>query len=89
MQSTQDTPRRSFWGWGRADFALTDITPGVVTQHHAVGRDRPPSYEAQTSPLLRATLAAAKHQLDPAGILNPGVLIDPENRKIGQRGALL
>ena len=61
---------------------------GTVTHHHAVGRDHRPGYEAQTAPLFRATLAAAKHQLDPAGILNPGVLIDPMNRKIGPRGAL-
>jgi enoyl-CoA hydratase/carnithine racemase len=32
--------------------------------------------------------AAAKQRLDPAGILNPGVLIDPIGRKIGQTGAM-
>jgi hypothetical protein len=26
--------------------------------------------------------------LDPAGILNPGVLIDPEGRSVGVRGAM-
>lgn len=61
---------------------------GTVTHHHAVGRDHRPGYEVQTSPLLRGALAGAKSRLDPNGILNPGVLIDPENRNVGIRGVL-
>ncbi|WP_319825410.1 FAD-binding oxidoreductase [Thalassovita sp.] len=61
---------------------------GTVTHHHAVGRDHRSGYEAQTSPLLRAALSGAKAQLDPQSILNPGVLIDPANRTVGQRGVL-
>lgn len=61
---------------------------GTVTHHHAVGRDHRPGYEAQTAPLLREALRGAKAQLDPQGILNPGVLIDPANRSVGQRGVL-
>jgi alkyldihydroxyacetonephosphate synthase len=61
---------------------------GTITHHHAVGRDHRDGYERETPGLFRAALAAAKHQLDPAGIMNPGVLIDPTGRKIGQTGAM-
>jgi alkyldihydroxyacetonephosphate synthase len=61
---------------------------GTITHHHAVGRDHRSGYEGQSSPLFRNALAAAKQSLDPAGILNPGVLIDPIDRTVGIRGAL-
>ena len=50
---------------------------GTITHHHAVGRDHRPWYDKQRPPLFAETLRAAKKTLDPAGILNPGVLIDP------------
>jgi alkyldihydroxyacetonephosphate synthase len=50
---------------------------GTITHHHAVGRDHKVGYEQQTSDLYRQTLVATKKSLDPAGILNPGALIDP------------
>ena len=61
---------------------------GTVTHHHAVGRDHRPGYEKQIPPLFRAALTAAKTALDPAGVMNPGVLIDPAGRAVGQRGVL-
>jgi alkyldihydroxyacetonephosphate synthase len=61
---------------------------GTVTHHHAVGRDHRPGYEAEVPGLFRAALAAAKARLDPAGILNPGVLIDPVGRTVGLTGAM-
>jgi len=61
---------------------------GTVTHHHAVGRDHRPGYEKQIPPLFRAALIAAKSALDPAGVMNPGVLIDPAGRKVGQTGVL-
>ena len=51
---------------------------GTITHHHAVGRDHMPWYERQRPPLFGAALAAAKGALDPAGILNPGVLVPIE-----------
>jgi alkyldihydroxyacetonephosphate synthase len=51
---------------------------GTITHHHAVGRDHMPWYERQRPPLFGAALAAAKRALDPAGILNPGVLLPVE-----------
>jgi alkyldihydroxyacetonephosphate synthase len=51
---------------------------GTITHHHAVGRDHMTWYERQRPPLFGAALAAAKRALDPAGILNPGVLLPVE-----------
>jgi alkyldihydroxyacetonephosphate synthase len=50
---------------------------GTITHHHAVGRDHRPWYDRQRPELFAAALKAAKHALDPRGLLNPGVLIDP------------
>jgi alkyldihydroxyacetonephosphate synthase len=50
---------------------------GTITHHHAVGRDHRPWYDRQRPDPFAAALRAAKGALDPAGILNPGVLIDP------------
>ncbi len=48
---------------------------GTITHHHAVGRTHRPWYDRERPPLFAAALAAAKRELDPAGICNPGVLI--------------
>lgn len=61
---------------------------GTITHHHAVGRDHRSGYEKEVDPLFRRLLQAAKQSVDPQGILNPGVLIDPLNRQPGIRGAL-
>src|SRR3954451_8360473 len=50
---------------------------GTITHHHAVGRDHRPWYDRQRPNLFASALAAAKQVLDPAQVLNPGVLIDP------------
>jgi len=50
---------------------------GTITHHHAVGRDHRPWYDRQRPAPFAAALRAANAELDPAGILNPGVLIDP------------
>ena len=50
---------------------------GTITHHHAVGRDHRPWYDRQRPTPFAAALRAAKAELDPAGMLNPGVLIDP------------
>jgi alkyldihydroxyacetonephosphate synthase len=47
---------------------------GTITHHHAVGRDHQPWYIRQRPELFGAALRAAKSALDPAGILNPGVI---------------
>jgi alkyldihydroxyacetonephosphate synthase len=50
---------------------------GTITHHHAVGRDHRPWYDRQRPAPFAAALRAAKAELDPHAILNPGVLIDP------------
>jgi alkyldihydroxyacetonephosphate synthase len=49
----------------------------TITHHHAVGRDHRPGYDRQRPEPFAVALRAAKSALDPAGVLNPGVLIDP------------
>ena len=49
----------------------------TVTHHHAVGRDHRPGYDRQRPEPFALALRAAKGALDPAGVLNPGVLLDP------------
>jgi alkyldihydroxyacetonephosphate synthase len=53
---------------------------GTITHHHAVGRDHMPWYQRQRPALFGAALRAAKQALDPAGVLNPGVLVPARNR---------
>jgi alkyldihydroxyacetonephosphate synthase len=50
---------------------------GTITHHHAVGRDHRPWYDRQRPDPFADALRAAKRAVDPAGMLNPGVLIDP------------
>jgi alkyldihydroxyacetonephosphate synthase len=49
---------------------------GTITHHHAVGRDHMPWYRAQRPGLFGKAFEGAKRALDPAGIMNPGVLTD-------------
>jgi alkyldihydroxyacetonephosphate synthase len=48
----------------------------TITHHHAVGRDHRPWYDRQRPEPFAAALRAAKAAVDPAGILNPGVLLE-------------
>jgi alkyldihydroxyacetonephosphate synthase len=50
---------------------------GTITHHHAVGRDHRPWYDRQRPDLFADALRAAKSAVDPARVLNPGVLLDP------------
>src|SRR4051812_8490194 len=49
---------------------------GTITHHHAVGRDHRDWYDVQRPDVFAAALRAAKSAVDPAGMLNPGVLVD-------------
>jgi len=48
---------------------------GTITHHHAVGRDHAPYMEAEVGRVGLDLIRAAKEQLDPAGIMNPGKLL--------------
>jgi alkyldihydroxyacetonephosphate synthase len=66
--------------WDEIKAAVSDVlidAGGTITHHHAVGRDHRPWYDRQRPQPFADALRAAKHALDPAGLLNPGVLIDP------------
>jgi alkyldihydroxyacetonephosphate synthase len=53
---------------------------GTITHHHAVGRSHRQWYDRQRPELFAKVLASAKRTLDPRWILNPGVLIDRDER---------
>lgn len=66
--------------WAELKKAASDAVlanGGTITHHHAVGRMHRPWYDRQRPELFAEALRAAKHAVDPNGILNPGVLIDP------------
>ncbi len=48
---------------------------GTISHHHGVGVDHRPWLEAEIGPLGVGVLRAVKDRLDPAGVLNPGVLV--------------
>ncbi len=66
--------------WAEIKAAASDAliaAGGTITHHHAVGRDHRPWYDKQRPDLFASALRAAKRALDPRGVMNPGVLIDP------------
>ena len=71
---------RSIEQWRAIKGAASDAliaAGGTITHHHAVGRDHRPWYDRQRPELFAAALRAAKGALDPRGMMNPGVLIEP------------
>jgi FAD/FMN-containing dehydrogenase len=66
--------------WQAIKDAASDVLiadGGTITHHYAVGREHRPWYDRQRPDLFAAALKATKKTLDPRGIMNPGVLIDP------------
>ncbi len=64
--------------WRTAKAAASDAilaAGGSITHHHGVGTDHRDWYEREVGDLAVAALRQAKRALDPAGILNPGVLV--------------
>jgi alkyldihydroxyacetonephosphate synthase len=49
---------------------------GTITHHHAVGRDHRPWYDRERPDGFARALRAVKRELDPSGVMNPGVLFD-------------
>lgn len=80
------TPSTMIDTWKEIKCATNEICVskgGTVTHHHAVGRDhRPNGYDIQRDDLFSKVLIEAKAALDPKGIMNPGVLIDPKSKTI-------
>jgi alkyldihydroxyacetonephosphate synthase len=66
--------------WAAVKRAVSDAIlsgGGTITHHHAVGRDHRPWYDRQRPEPFAQALRGAKAAVDPAGIMNPGVLVDP------------
>jgi len=66
--------------WQAIKRAVSDVVigeGGTITHHHAVGREHRRWYEQQRPAPFAAALRGAKAAVDPEGIMNPGVLIDP------------
>lgn len=64
--------------WLSAKAAASDamIENGAsITHHHAVGQDHKPWLAREIGPVGVRMLRALKQELDPTGVLNPGVLI--------------
>jgi alkyldihydroxyacetonephosphate synthase len=64
--------------WQLAKRAASDAIAangGTITHHHAVGRDHAPWMEQEIGAGGLELLRAAKDELDPAGIMNPGKLL--------------
>jgi alkyldihydroxyacetonephosphate synthase len=75
--SAQGRPGAEIEMWDAIKAAASDAVlrnGGTITHHHAVGRDHMPWYTKQRPALFGDALAAAKSTLDPAGVMNPGVL---------------
>lgn len=66
--------------WAEVKKAASDALArhgGTITHHHAVGRMHREHYDRERPALFAEVLRAAKRTLDPEGLLNPGVLLDP------------
>ncbi|MFI4977628.1 MAG: FAD-binding oxidoreductase [Solirubrobacterales bacterium] len=66
--------------WAAIKRAVSEVViaeGGTITHHHAVGRDHRPWYDVQRPEPFAAALRGAKAAVDPHGIMNPGVLLDP------------
>jgi alkyldihydroxyacetonephosphate synthase len=64
--------------WATAKRAASEAimrAGGTITHHHGVGRDHRGQLAAEIGPVGVEVLRAVKRGLDPAGVLNPGVLV--------------
>jgi alkyldihydroxyacetonephosphate synthase len=64
--------------WQAAKAAASDamVAAGAtITHHHAVGTDHRPWLAGEIGPVGVRVLRAVKAELDPTGVLNPGVLV--------------
>jgi alkyldihydroxyacetonephosphate synthase len=78
--SARGTPGGENEQWAAIKHAVSEAVVdagGSITHHHSVGRMHRPGYDRQRPELFAKALRAAKRSLDPRGVLNPGVLIDP------------
>jgi alkyldihydroxyacetonephosphate synthase len=87
-----EDPVAQWWAAKTAANAAIGDTGGTISHHHAVGFDHQPGYRREVGPLAIEALRAVKRTFDPAGILNPGVLLgsatpDPTGSVTGGHGS--
>jgi alkyldihydroxyacetonephosphate synthase len=66
--------------WAAIKAAVSEVIlaeGATITHHHAIGRDHRPWYDRQRPDPFAAALRGAKAAVDPQGVMNPGVLVDP------------
>lgn len=75
-------PGRELAQWAGVKAAASDAilaAGGTITHHHGVGREHLAGYLRQRPDAFAVALAAAKAAVDPAGVLNPGVLLGEQS----------
>ena len=75
----QGRPGSELEQWAEIKAAASDAliaAGGTITHHHAVGRYHRQWYDLERPPLFAEAYEATRRVLDPAGIMNPGVLTD-------------
>jgi alkyldihydroxyacetonephosphate synthase len=76
--------------WRRAKAAANDAiiaAGGTISHHHGVGTDHRDWYAQEIGPLGVDALLGVKRALDPAGVLNPGILLPGGTPSAGPSGA--
>ncbi len=77
------TPEESIARWGRIKRAANEtlVARGAtLTHHHGIGQWHAPWLVEEIGEVGRDLIAATANRLDPSGIMNPHVLLDPEDR---------
>jgi alkyldihydroxyacetonephosphate synthase len=72
-------PGQELQQWDEIKLAASEAIAalgGTITHHHAVGRDHRRWYLREVPQLFAEALRGAKAELDPVGIMNPGVLLE-------------
>jgi alkyldihydroxyacetonephosphate synthase len=75
--------------WQRAKAAASAAIVGegaTITHHHAVGTDHRPYLGAELGGLGVRLLRALTRELDPQGVMNPGVLVPPDDAATATTG---
>jgi alkyldihydroxyacetonephosphate synthase len=74
--AAQDDDPATQWRTAKAAASDAIVASGAtITHHHGVGTDHRAWYAEEIGPVGAAMLRAAKAAVDPAGILNPGILL--------------
>ncbi|MCW2498094.1 FAD-binding oxidoreductase [Jatrophihabitans sp.] len=76
--TTADPDPVAQWGAAKAAANAAIRSCGAtISHHHGVGTDHRDTYAEEIGPLGVGILRAVKAELDPEGIMNPGVLVAP------------